>query len=61
MKVLLDMVATEAIEYGGMSEDEYRKRGCPLLETSGNKTDLPPIRVDLELLCGEDGKLYWVE
>jgi len=58
---LLDIVASEAVECGGIGEEEYRQRGSPLPETSGNKIDYPPILFDLELISDENGNLCWVE
>lgn len=61
LKKLLDMVWADAVERCGMSEEEWRRRGCPLPEQPKEPTQLSPIRYDLELIEGPDGKVYWVE
>ena len=58
---LLGIIATEAIEYGGMSEEQWRKEGCQMPERLHNLEGLPPIQYNLELLRRDDGTLYWVE
>ena len=64
--VLLDMVATEAIEGGSRDHyfDEFRNREYvpePRYIQPETKTKLPPIKFDLELIRGSNGSLYWVE
>ncbi len=54
-KVLLDIVATEALEIKPSSFHEYRHM------QSESKTNLPPIRYNLELIRQPDGSLKWVE
>lgn len=66
IKVLLDIVATETIEGGSRDHyfDEFRNREYIPPEPeryTQSKTELPPIRIDLELLERPDGSLYWVE
>lgn len=43
MGSLLGMVATESIEFSGMTEEHWRKEGCPIPESSYNDKSLPPI------------------
>ena len=61
MEKLLDMIATEAIEHGGMSEEHLQQEGYPITKHTSNKEHLPPIRYDLELIKAPDGHIYWVE
>lgn len=56
---ILGMIATEAIEYGGMSEEHWREEGCPMPENSRNGEILPPMQYDLRLIRRDDGTLYW--
>jgi len=58
---LLDMIATEAVEDGGTSEAELREHGLAVMEKPAPAVKVPPIRYDLELIRGKDGRLYWVE
>jgi len=61
MKSLLNMVITDAIERGGMSEEEWSRAGYPIPENPKNDINLPPIDYRLELLRRKDGTLYWSE
>jgi hypothetical protein len=55
-KDLLDIVATEALE--GPKDVE---RKPDVLRCEYRRTDVPPIRYNLELIRKPDGTLYWVE
>ena len=75
LKKLLDIVCTEAIEYGGLQEvpdrvdgamDHYHSlkrnaRGESDYSESITNENLPPMRFDLELIEKEDGTLQWEE
>ena len=56
----LKIIATEAIESGGMSEEQWKREGCPLPEFPSKKKSAP-IDYKLELIQEEDGTIYWVE
>lgn len=58
---LLGIVATEAIERGGMSEEQWEREGCPIPETPLQDRALPPIDYKLELTKNPDGTYSWVE
>ena len=59
MKVLLDIVCTEAIE-GTLGEGDITPG--PIYEMLGKpKSNLPPIKYSLKLMQSPDGKLDWVE
>lgn len=55
---LLDMIATEAIEPGGVCGERTRESYVPL---DHHSSDLPPIRYTLRLVRREDGILDWVD
>jgi hypothetical protein len=75
LKNLLNMVCTEAFEYGGIPEVPDHKHGAPQNysalkrdareivheQTRVNSTEQPVLRYDLELIEEEDGTLRWVE
>lgn len=66
LKILMDMIATEAVEGGARDHyfDEFRNREYipPEPETySQSKTRLPPIRFNLELIKKPNGSYQWVE
>lgn len=73
LNILLDMVATEALE-GGATEhyfDEARNSKFippqPLygqssqLSQGSKDNDLPPINYTLQLIKNPDGSLHWIE
>ena len=75
LQKLLDIVCTEAIEYGGLPEVPDRVDGAmenyhAAKRTARGEPDeheagavqpaLPPIQYDLELIEDERGKLHWV-
>ena len=57
---LLGIIWSEAVEHGGMTEEQWKAEGCPVSYRPEDK-NLPAIRYDLELIEREDGTLYWVE
>ena len=61
MQALLDMIETEAIEFGGMSEEEARAMPLSIEPRPKPKDILLPIRYNLELLKDKKGRLYWTE
>ena len=75
LEKLLDIVCTEAIEYGGLQEVPDRADGTVEYYHSakrnargeyengeqGLREVLPPIRYDLELIEAQDGTLQWEE
>lgn len=74
LKKLLDIVCTEAVEYGGLQEvpdrvdgaEEYYhsiKRNARGEFRNGEQApiDLPPIEYTLKLIEEEDGSLNWEE
>jgi len=72
---LLNMVCTEAFEYGGIPEVPDQKHGAPQNysamkreareivqdQTRSSSGSQPVLRYDLELLQEPDGTLHWVE
>ena len=47
IKGLLGIIATEAIERGGMNEEQWEREGSPTPETPASQNrNLPPIRYD---------------
>jgi hypothetical protein len=68
LDVLLDMVATEAIEGGSRDHyfDEFRNREYIPPEPERyvqpkTESKLPPIKFNLELIKNPDGSYEWVE
>ena len=75
LKKLLDIVCTEAIEYGGLQEVPDRTDGTmehyhsPKRSARGKYENseqssignLPPIQYALKLIEDEDGTLHWEE
>ena len=58
------MVATEAVEFGGLSEEEHLeelKRGTGVPQNESAQTYPPPIRYGLELVRQADGSYKWTE
>ncbi len=75
IETLINIICTEAIEYGGLQEvpdrtdgttENYHARKRNAREKyHGNEKrlegDLPPIRFDLELIEDAEGRLRWLE
>jgi len=72
---ILDIICTEAYEYGGIPEVPDHKHGAPQNYSAAKRdargvvaedrrsysTSVPALRYDLELLQEADGTLRWVE